>query len=94
MHFDKGSADLDQVIKVLFGTASFTGGFIGFMLDNIVPGEWQFVWILFDISTIKTKILTLCFAQEAYPCILLINLNQTTSTRLLGCFYLVHCKYM
>lgn len=46
MHFDKGSADLDQVIKVLFGTASFTGGFIGFMLDNIVPGEWQFVWIL------------------------------------------------
>lgn len=33
-----GSADLDQVIKVLFGTASFTGGFIGFLLDNIVPG--------------------------------------------------------
>lgn len=33
-----GSANLDQVIKVLFGTASFTGGFIGFMLDNIVPG--------------------------------------------------------
>lgn len=33
-----GSAELDQVIKVLFGTASFTGGFIGFVLDNIVPG--------------------------------------------------------
>nr|XP_022290097.1 solute carrier family 23 member 2-like isoform X1 [Crassostrea virginica] len=33
-----GSEDLDQVIKVLFGTASFTGGFIGFLLDNIVPG--------------------------------------------------------
>lgn len=26
------------MIKVLFGTASFTGGFIGFLLDNIVPG--------------------------------------------------------
>nr|XP_022290099.1 solute carrier family 23 member 2-like isoform X1 [Crassostrea virginica] len=33
-----GSTELDQVIKVLFGTASFTGGFIGFLLDNIVPG--------------------------------------------------------
>ncbi|XP_062567788.1 solute carrier family 23 member 2-like [Saccostrea cucullata] len=33
-----GSQDLDQVIKVLFGTASFTGGFIGFLLDNMIPG--------------------------------------------------------
>ena len=35
----QGSTELDQVIKVLFGTASFTGGFIGFLLDNIVPGK-------------------------------------------------------
>ena len=35
----QGSIELDQVIKVLFGTASFTGGFIGFLLDNIVPGK-------------------------------------------------------
>ena len=35
-----GSIELDQVIKVLFGTASFTGGgVIGFLLDNIVPGK-------------------------------------------------------
>ncbi|XP_056006785.1 solute carrier family 23 member 2-like [Ostrea edulis] len=33
-----GSEDVDQVIKVLFGTAPFTGGFIGFFLDNIIPG--------------------------------------------------------
>ena len=35
----QGSIELDQVIKVLFGTASFTGGFIGFLLDNIIPGK-------------------------------------------------------
>lgn len=34
-----GSDELDQVILVLFGTASFAGGFIGFVLDNIVPGS-------------------------------------------------------
>ncbi|XP_062612059.1 solute carrier family 23 member 2-like isoform X2 [Saccostrea cucullata] len=34
-----GSDELDQVIRVLFGTASFAGGFIGFLLDNIVPGS-------------------------------------------------------
>ncbi|KAK3105755.1 hypothetical protein FSP39_004949 [Pinctada imbricata] len=35
---DTGSTDVDQVIRVLFGTASFTGGIIGFLLDNIIPG--------------------------------------------------------
>ena len=39
VYYVQGSEDLDQVIKVLFGTASFTGGFIGFLLDNIVPGK-------------------------------------------------------
>lgn len=34
-----GSDELDQLIRVLFGTASFAGGFIGFLLDNIVPGS-------------------------------------------------------
>lgn len=34
-----GSDKLDQVLLVLFGTASFAGCFIGFVLDNIVPGS-------------------------------------------------------
>ncbi|XP_078312909.1 solute carrier family 23 member 2-like [Crassostrea virginica] len=33
-----GSDELDQVIRVLFGTAFFAGGFIGFVLDNLIPG--------------------------------------------------------
>ncbi|XP_048745910.2 solute carrier family 23 member 2-like [Ostrea edulis] len=34
-----GSDELDQMIRVLFGTASFVGGFIGFVLDAIIPGS-------------------------------------------------------
>ena len=34
-----GSDNLDQMIKVMLGTAMFVGGFIGFLLDNTVPGN-------------------------------------------------------
>ncbi|KAJ8317253.1 hypothetical protein KUTeg_005157, partial [Tegillarca granosa] len=48
---DTGNEDLNQVIQVLLGTASFTGGLIGFLLDNTVPGtieergikKWRFI---------------------------------------------------
>ncbi|XP_060604590.1 solute carrier family 23 member 2-like isoform X2 [Ruditapes philippinarum] len=35
---DTGNSELDQVIKVLLGTAMFVGGVVGFILDNTVPG--------------------------------------------------------
>ena len=30
--------ELDQIIKVLFETSMFVGGFLGFLLDNTIPG--------------------------------------------------------
>ena len=30
--------ELDQIIKVLFETSMFVGGFLGFFLDNTIPG--------------------------------------------------------
>ena len=33
-----GNENVDQMIKVMLGTAMFVGGFIGFLLDNTVPG--------------------------------------------------------
>ncbi|XP_053406670.1 solute carrier family 23 member 2-like [Mercenaria mercenaria] len=33
-----GNEELNQVIKVLLGTAMFVGGFVGCLLDNTVPG--------------------------------------------------------
>ncbi|KAL5021812.1 hypothetical protein ScPMuIL_000967 [Solemya velum] len=35
---DSGYEEFDQVVRVLGGTASFVGGFIGFLLDNLLPG--------------------------------------------------------
>ena len=34
-----GSVELDQVLTSLLTTAMFVGGFIGCVLDNIVPGK-------------------------------------------------------
>ena len=34
-----GSVELDQVLSTLLATAMFVGGFIGCVLDNIVPGK-------------------------------------------------------
>lgn len=36
-----GSDDLDQVLRVLLGTAMFVGGVLGFILDNAVPGTLE-----------------------------------------------------
>jgi hypothetical protein len=42
-HVFLGSDDLDQVLRVLLGTAMFVGGVLGFILDNTVPGmDWLF----------------------------------------------------
>ena len=30
---------LDQIIKVLLSTGMFVGGFLGFLLDNTIPGN-------------------------------------------------------
>ncbi|KAL5021813.1 hypothetical protein ScPMuIL_000968 [Solemya velum] len=35
---DSGFSEFDQVVRVLGGTASFVGGFLGFLLDNLLPG--------------------------------------------------------
>ena len=43
LHVFLGSDDLDQVLRVLLGTAMFVGGVLGFILDNTVPGiDWLF----------------------------------------------------
>ena len=34
-----GVQALDQIIVVLLSTSMFVGGFIGFALDNTIPGE-------------------------------------------------------
>ena len=34
-----GSVELDQVLTALLTTAMFVGGFVGCVLDNIVPGK-------------------------------------------------------
>ncbi|KAI0237705.1 Solute carrier family 23 member 2 [Lamellibrachia satsuma] len=36
-----GSVEIDQVLTVLLTTAMFVGGFIGCVLDNIVPGDLE-----------------------------------------------------
>lgn len=33
-----GVVELDQVLQVLLTTSMFVGGFIGFVLDNTIPG--------------------------------------------------------
>ena len=37
--FVSGSVELDQVLTVLLTTSMFIGGFVGCLLDNIVPGK-------------------------------------------------------
>ena len=34
-----GSAEFDQILKVLLETSMFVGGFLGFFLDNTIPGK-------------------------------------------------------
>ena len=55
--FTLGILQLDQVIQVLLTTGMFVGGFLGFLLDNTIPGRahlcsvsWQFgqmvsIWV-------------------------------------------------
>ena len=33
-----GSDEVDQILKVLLETSMFVGGFLGFFLDNTIPG--------------------------------------------------------
>ena len=33
-----GSDIVDQILTVLLGTSMFVGGFVGFVLDNTIPG--------------------------------------------------------
>lgn len=37
--FALGILQLDQVIQVLLTTGMFVGGFLGFLLDNTIPGR-------------------------------------------------------
>ena len=57
-----GNEELDQVVKVMLGTAMFVGGFIGFILDNTVPGNVSYIRSFF------TKYYHLQFAHtRSYP---------------------------
>jgi len=35
-----GFAEVDQTLTMFLSTAMFVGGVLGFLLDNIVPGNW------------------------------------------------------
>ena len=37
-----GEGKLDQILKVLLETSMFVGGFLGFLLDNTIPGKISF----------------------------------------------------
>ncbi|CAC5404080.1 Solute carrier family 23 member 2 [Mytilus coruscus] len=52
---DTGSEDLDQVLKVLLGTAMLVGGVLGFILDNLVPGTLEERGILKWRESLYTK---------------------------------------
>ena len=54
-----GSSIADQIIEVLLSTSMFVGGFVGFVLDNQLPGQirsffftsfFYFFFILFLIE--------------------------------------------
>lgn len=52
-----GNTEVDRVLTVLLSTAMFVGGFIGFVLDNTVPGTPAFSFVSRDI----TKVMLLKF---------------------------------
>ena len=37
--FVKGNENVDQVLTIFLSTSIFLGGLIGFVLDNLVPGN-------------------------------------------------------
>jgi len=39
-----GNETVDSVCVVLLSTSMFVGGFIGFVMDNVIPGEHCFVF--------------------------------------------------
>lgn len=39
LFYDSGVKEVDQVLHVLFTTHMFVGGFLGFFLDNTIPGK-------------------------------------------------------
>lgn len=41
-----GVTELDQVLQVLLTTSMFVGGFLGFILDNTIPGILKLVRLL------------------------------------------------
>jgi hypothetical protein len=46
--FVAGNDELDQVLRVLLGTAMFVGGFFAFFLDNTVPGKNYAVSVIYS----------------------------------------------
>lgn len=52
--YHSGVEVLDQVINILLSTHMFVGGFLGFFLDNTVPGNEKlqlvWLWIIINIS--------------------------------------------
>lgn len=37
--YDSGVKEVDQVLHILLTTHMFIGGFLGFLLDNTIPGK-------------------------------------------------------
>ena len=39
INYNIGSERVDKILSVLFKTHMFVGGFVGFVLDNTIPGN-------------------------------------------------------
>ncbi|XP_035866827.1 solute carrier family 23 member 1-like isoform X2 [Phyllostomus discolor] len=63
-----GVLQLDQVIQVLLTTGMFVGGFLGFLLDNTIPGSLEerglLTWNQIQESSETTKVLEI----YGFPC--------------------------
>ncbi|XP_036905041.1 solute carrier family 23 member 1-like isoform X2 [Sturnira hondurensis] len=63
-----GILQLDQVIQVLLTTGMFIGGFLGFLLDNTIPGSLEerglLAWNQIQESSETTKVLEI----YGFPC--------------------------
>ncbi|KAM5303374.1 solute carrier family 23 member 1-like isoform 2-T9 [Glossophaga mutica] len=63
-----GILQLDQVIQVLLTTGMFVGGFLGFLLDNTIPGSLEerglLAWNQIQESSETTKVLEI----YGFPC--------------------------
>ncbi|XP_039716797.1 solute carrier family 23 member 1-like isoform X2 [Pteropus medius] len=63
-----GILQLDQIIQVLLTTGMFVGGFLGFLLDNTIPGSLEERGLLAWIQIQESEELTKALEVYGLPC--------------------------